>query len=403
MNVIRSTMAATLFLLGGLTPARGDDVLVPGNPPLTQETVSRYQDIWEWYCDVKMTPGERRQHTKLQIEQWKKWSPDATRGALDQLKSLDREWREVQALKDAEQDVKRSAKRIQGINALRKETNDPAARFLVSVYDAAYKPGGTRNPVLVEGDPPLTQSIVDLNLCVVEMMFDTRLTDEERRAYRQLCVENWTESNRAWRRAWAKAMEAQVTVPGWNLYARNLARAFQAQPAIKTYRARIAAGEATDGEHWLVEKYDALMKPGSARNPVLVNVDPPLTQIDVDRYRDYAEVVLDLSTSGGFSGRERQVLQDYLVKEWKTMTGAERKAQLAVVKEWFDRAGEGASGNAVLEVIRAMRTKGVIRLQGDSRQSSKWLLEVLAQERKKEAQQSESQPMALEPMRPVIR
>jgi hypothetical protein len=37
----------------------------------------------------------------------------------------------------------------------------------------------------------------------------------------------------------------------------------------------------------------------------------------VDRYGDYVEVMLDLSVSGGLTAPQRQVLQEYLVKDWK--------------------------------------------------------------------------------------
>jgi hypothetical protein len=46
-------------------PARSPaQVLVPGNPPLTQEVVDLYQQMWEWYCDVHLTPEQRRQYVQ---------------------------------------------------------------------------------------------------------------------------------------------------------------------------------------------------------------------------------------------------------------------------------------------------------------------------------------------------
>jgi hypothetical protein len=77
MNVYRFRLTLTvLVLLGGLTPSRGADrVLVPGNPPLTQKIVELYQRMWEWYCDIRLTPKQRRQHTRHFITFWKKQSP----------------------------------------------------------------------------------------------------------------------------------------------------------------------------------------------------------------------------------------------------------------------------------------------------------------------------------------
>jgi hypothetical protein len=61
MKLCRWLLAgAGLILLVGQNLARGADrVLVPGDPPLTQEVVDLYQQMWEWYCDVELTHGLR--------------------------------------------------------------------------------------------------------------------------------------------------------------------------------------------------------------------------------------------------------------------------------------------------------------------------------------------------------
>jgi hypothetical protein len=57
MNALRPALAALVL---AAAPARGPaQVLVPGDPPLTREAVNLYQQMWEWYCDVRLTPGQR--------------------------------------------------------------------------------------------------------------------------------------------------------------------------------------------------------------------------------------------------------------------------------------------------------------------------------------------------------
>jgi hypothetical protein len=135
---------------------------------------------------------------------------------------------------------------------------------------------------------------------------------------------------------------------------------------------------------------------------VLVAGSPPLTQLVVDRYRDYVEIMLDMAVSGGLTTPQRQVLQDYLVKDWKNMTAEEREELLADLKRWENAAGE--SVEQAKKSIAALRPKLLARLQTtDNRESSKWLLEIVAQERKKEEQLSENQRMYFEAAQFIIR
>jgi hypothetical protein len=62
-RMLAAPVLAALVLAAA--PARSPaQVLVPGNPPLTQEVVDLYQQMWEWYCDVHLTPEQRRQYVQ---------------------------------------------------------------------------------------------------------------------------------------------------------------------------------------------------------------------------------------------------------------------------------------------------------------------------------------------------
>jgi hypothetical protein len=153
---------------------------------------------------------------------------------------------------------------------------------------------------------------------------------------------------------------------------------------------------------WKLALYESSCKPGSDHNPVLVADKPQLTQLVVDRYRDYVEVMLDLSISGGLTAPQQQVLQDYLVKDWKRWSTEEREELLGDLKRWTDAAGEGVE--QVKKSINALRPKLLARLQAtDNHESSKWLIEVFGQERKKEKQLSENQRMYFEAAQFIIR
>src|SRR5262245_46263557 len=149
---------AALMLLGVVKFAPGaDKVLVSGDPPLTQEFVDNYREMWEWYCDIRLTPEQRRQYEHAYADLWQRRSRLDNQQALTRGHDIEREWRAALDLKGPEQDRKRVAYAARWIDAMRKSNND-VDRVLVPVYDAAYQPGGQKNAILVAGDPPLTQA-----------------------------------------------------------------------------------------------------------------------------------------------------------------------------------------------------------------------------------------------------
>jgi hypothetical protein len=377
VNLIRSLWAlAALVLLGGLMPAwSADKVLVPGEVPLTQETVDLYQQMWEWYCEIQLTPEQRRQHTQHFITFWKKNGPDVTRPLLAGYTDMEKEWRGDLKLKGAEQQRKRLDLRANWLAALRKAADDPPGRFLVSVYDDAYKPGGTKNPILVAGDPPLTQPMIDLETAVEELLLDLRLTDPQRREYQRLFIEDWKGWDQDERRRRAKNIESWSQLPTWSDYQRNSQRAFDQPRALAAWTK--SSGKT---DRWLLELHESMSRPGSARNPVLVAGEPPLTQLMVDRYIDYLEIMIDLSLSGGFTAPQREVLQDYLVKDWKKMSADDRKELLKDVKRWADAAAGGT--DEANKWLNALRPKLVAELRtARDNPRSVWLLEVFDQAR----------------------
>jgi hypothetical protein len=75
---------------------------------------------------------------------------------------------------------------------------------------------------------------------------------------------------------------------------------------------------------------------------------------------------------------------------------------LADVQRWEDAAG--SSVDEAKKGIGALRPKLLARLQTtDNRESSKWLLEIATQERKKAEQMAKDQQMMFDAMRFIIR
>jgi hypothetical protein len=100
----------------------------------------------------------------------------------------------------------------------------------------------------------------------------------------------------------------------------------------------------------------------------------------VDRYIDYLEIMIDLSLGGGFTAPQREVLQDYLVKDWKKMSADDRKELLGDVKRWADAAARGTDD--ANKCLKALRPKVLAQLRTSHNEPrSVWLLEVFDQAR----------------------
>jgi hypothetical protein len=84
MHLTRTVAPVVLVVLAGFNLARGaDQVLVPGDPPLTQANVDLYQQMWEWYCDIRLTAPERGLLADAFTTLWRKRQKTGNQQALD--------------------------------------------------------------------------------------------------------------------------------------------------------------------------------------------------------------------------------------------------------------------------------------------------------------------------------
>jgi hypothetical protein len=254
-----------------------------------------------------------------------------------------------------------------------------ANRYYSTAFSVIVLLGGVNSTraadkVVVPGTPPLTQAMVDLDISAAELLLDLRFTDAQRREYGDILIESWKGLATAEKRQRAKNLDGWAKLPTWNRYRRNEIRAFN---QVK-FRAAWAKDKSGPGQ-WLHSLDAETSKPGSSRNPVLVDVEPSLTQLLVDRYIDYLEIMIDLSLSGGFTPLQRRVFQDYLVKDWKKMSADDRKELLADVDRWTEAAGQGSA--EANKAVPALRPKVLAQLRSDrGSQRGEWLLEVCHQE-----------------------
>jgi hypothetical protein len=367
-------MVVALLLLGMLNFARGaDKVLASGDPPLTQSLLEKRLKYLEWLLDTQFTAKQRTDYQRLLMQTWKTAKP-ARQKRMEEYMTKDAE--ALDQMTPEERVAQQRATLPRMIAAFEKSTY-PGERWIADQYRQLYKPGGPKNPILVAGDPPLTQSMVDLETAVVEMLLDVRLTVEQRQKYQQLVLEHWKKADQEERAKWAKSLGTWAKLPTYTNYRRSVARALDQPRNVETWRKDTSALS-----RWLTALHQSSSTPGSARNPILVDTDPQLTQLVVDAYCDYIQIMLDLSVSGGFTTPQRKVLQDYLVKDWKRLSAEQRNELLGDLRTWSEAAAQGTA--AANQCIAAQRPKLLAQLRtarDDAR--SQWLLEVLGQERQR--------------------
>jgi hypothetical protein len=373
-----AVVPALMALVLAAAPTRSPgQVLVPGDPPLTREVVNLYQQMWEWYCDVRLAPGQRRQHLEAFANFWRKRSAISNRQSLAVYSAMEKNWRGILELKGAEQDRERAKVRERWLTALRK-SNEDVDRLLVSVYDAAYRPGGPKNPILVKDDPPLAQRTVDEYVLFMEWLLGCPLTDQQRRAYQERSITEWKSCNRS-------AKEARV---------RNAAELAKVIPTLKPFdgnfqRTRLRDGQLAawkenknPGDGWAFELYQALYRPGGPNNALLVEGEPLLTEEVARRYGDYLEFVLDFSVSGELTAAQRRTLQGYLVRDWKRWDGQACKALLAALEDYQQKATRPMKEVSDWRLTERARVLARLRTARDD-ECSQWLLEIVNQERQK--------------------
>jgi hypothetical protein len=91
MNVRHSVLTVTVLILaGGLTPVWSQGkVLVPGDPPLTQQQVDTYTQFFSYLLAVKLDAAEIKTFQGLVVTDWKGWDRAGRDAFLKQLADWD--------------------------------------------------------------------------------------------------------------------------------------------------------------------------------------------------------------------------------------------------------------------------------------------------------------------------
>lgn len=106
-------------------------VIADGNPPLTDDMVTRTAGVIEHLLDVRLTPTQMQEYERLLAKDWQ--DPKERQGTLDMLKNAP----QVLALQGSQRDKVRQAV----VSQLRANTGDADNRWLLAIHDAAHAAG----------------------------------------------------------------------------------------------------------------------------------------------------------------------------------------------------------------------------------------------------------------------
>jgi hypothetical protein len=184
-------------------PARGQavaraDALPPvaeqavAESPLTQAFLDEWTAYAEWLLDIRLTPSQRRECQQCWARSWQAVDSGVKDRFLAHANAELRWLSEVVSQSVAAQDDLRAEKRPAFLAGLR-QSRGLDDRLLLGLYEAAHRPGGKHNPILVAGTPSLAQAQVDQWRRFTEWALDVRLTDSQRLEFQRLFVKQWRE------------------------------------------------------------------------------------------------------------------------------------------------------------------------------------------------------------------
>jgi hypothetical protein len=141
-----SILLATLW--PALLPAQ--DVLVPGDPPLTTDLVAKYSRFMQWTLGAPLTLAQEARIRDYLVENWKSDDKGEIHRALNIIALRE----QIEALKLQDEPWAAESMRKEALRNWRGSSALKMSQWGMSIFDSAHRP-------LVTGTPPLTRQMED--------------------------------------------------------------------------------------------------------------------------------------------------------------------------------------------------------------------------------------------------
>jgi hypothetical protein len=133
-----------------MSAAGQSPVVVPGNPPLTEETIGRFAEFFEWAFDVQLTNDQLEVLRQYTVDSWtQKKTSD-----INDVVQLVQQQIDLSKLPADQRSYVRVKIEPDLLAQMRQQPNEPMARWALAVYEASHKP-------IAAGNPPLTRQGTD--------------------------------------------------------------------------------------------------------------------------------------------------------------------------------------------------------------------------------------------------
>jgi hypothetical protein len=128
-------------------------VLVKGQPLLTEETVGRLTEFFEWAFDVHLTNDQSQVLRKYAIDSWTR----KKKSDMDDIVQTVQQQIDLAKLSAEERRYVRVKIEPELLDQMRAQPNEPMARWALAVYESSHK-------IIAPGTPPLTRQSTDAYL-----------------------------------------------------------------------------------------------------------------------------------------------------------------------------------------------------------------------------------------------
>ena len=164
MKVLCYWASVGLLAVAATAARAGDEVLAPGDPPLTRATADRKIDYWEWVFELRIDDRQRADLRQLQTEEWGRREKEWKTRWLNFLPA----WRDAVAADKVDLARLRSASRRTALDGLAQGEGDAVGKWLLARQPAPAAPAMGAGVMARPGDAEA------IKLAMLRMQFDQR-------------------------------------------------------------------------------------------------------------------------------------------------------------------------------------------------------------------------------------